>query len=132
MNPLPGYSVTTPYGVPGKWAAGYHTGDDYSTHGRYGVLVYAARAGTVVSTSSEWGRPYGLTLVIEGPAKRVRMGYCHLDAILVRQGQRVERGQLIARTGNSGNSTGPHLHYEERRRPFLYEDHRRPRFNHRP
>jgi murein DD-endopeptidase MepM/ murein hydrolase activator NlpD len=38
--------------------------------------------------------------------------YCHNGEILVREGQRVERGQIIARSGNSGRSTGPHLHYQ--------------------
>jgi len=38
--------------------------------------------------------------------------YCHNDELLVHDGERVERGQIIARTGNSGRSTGPHLHYQ--------------------
>jgi murein DD-endopeptidase MepM/ murein hydrolase activator NlpD len=38
--------------------------------------------------------------------------YCHNDELLVRDGERVKKGQLIARSGNSGRSTGPHLHYQ--------------------
>jgi murein DD-endopeptidase len=38
--------------------------------------------------------------------------YCHNDALLVRNGQRVDQGQIVARTGSSGQTTGPHLHYQ--------------------
>jgi murein DD-endopeptidase MepM/ murein hydrolase activator NlpD len=38
--------------------------------------------------------------------------YCHNDALLVHDGQRVEKGQIIARSGKSGRTTGPHLHYQ--------------------
>jgi murein DD-endopeptidase MepM/ murein hydrolase activator NlpD len=38
--------------------------------------------------------------------------YCHNDELLVRVGEKVEKGQAIARSGNSGRSTGPHLHYQ--------------------
>lgn len=126
-NPIPPYAITTPFGKPGNWLAGYHTGDDYSTRGRTGVPVLATRAGTVVSTGNSWGSSYGHHIVIQ--TRGTRHGYCHLSTIRVAPGQRVRRGQLIGLSGNSGNSTGPHLHYEERRSPYLYADHRSPRFN---
>jgi murein DD-endopeptidase MepM/ murein hydrolase activator NlpD len=129
VNPLPGYHITTPYGQPGSWAAGYHTGDDYSTNGVTGVPVRPARLGRVVSTDNAWGDSYGKHIVIEGRLGLIRHGYCHLDGIRVHPGDKVGPGTVIGYSGNSGRSTGPHLHYEERRRPFKYANHRRPRFN---
>lgn len=129
-NPIPPFIITTPFGKPGSWAAGYHTGDDYSTQGRTGIPVRAAKSGTVVSTGNAWGSSYGLHIVVEHKKGGVvRMGYCHLSTVRVRPGQVVKKGQIIGRSGNSGNSTGPHLHYEERQSPFGYWDHRKPRFN---
>lgn len=130
-SPLPGLPVTTPYGKPGPWMAGYHTGEDYSTHGRTNLPVRATREGRVVAVGSPWGKSYGLTVVIEGPRGRIRMGYCHLQGTTITVGVQVVAGQVIAGSGDSGRSTGPHLHYEERRRPFFYGDCRRPRFSHR-
>jgi murein DD-endopeptidase MepM/ murein hydrolase activator NlpD len=127
VNPLPGYAVTTPYGVPGPWMAGHHTGDDYSTHGQTGVPVYAARAGTVVSVTGTWGASYGVHVIVEGRRRRVRVGYCHVSSSAVALGQWVRAGELLAYSGNTGRSTGPHLHYEERRAPFFYADSRGPR-----
>jgi murein DD-endopeptidase MepM/ murein hydrolase activator NlpD len=130
-HPLPGYAVTTPYGVPGPWMAGHHTGDDYSTHGAVGVPVQAARAGTVVSVTGTWGSAYGLHVIVEGRSRRIRVGYCHLSGVAVQLGHQLRRGEVLGYSGNTGRSTGPHLHYEERRAPFFYADSRRPRFNHR-
>src|SRR3954451_24943356 len=42
-SPMPGYAVTTPWGKPGPWMAGYHTGEDYSTRGAVGIPVLATR-----------------------------------------------------------------------------------------
>jgi len=131
VNPIPPYVVTTPFGTPGQWAAGYHTGDDYSTHGETGVPVYAVRRGRVLTAIAPWGPAYGTHVVVQGPMGRIRMGYAHLIGSAVRPGQRVSKGQVIGYSGATGRATGPHLHYEERRPPFRYSDHRRPRFNHR-
>lgn len=129
MNPIPPYIITTPYGTVGDWAAGYHTGDDYSTHGRTGVPVHATHQGRVLATSGLWGSAYGLCVVTLGPLGVIEVGYAHLQAPNVAVGDRVKRGTLIGWSGSSGRSTGPHLHYEERRPPWRYSDHRRPRFN---
>jgi murein DD-endopeptidase len=51
-------------------------------------------------------------IVVIDHGRGVSTLYCHNDALLVRNGQLVERGQIIARSGNSGLSTGPHLHYQ--------------------
>lgn len=130
VHPLPGYEISTPYGQRGSWAAGYHTGDDYSTHGRVGVPVRATRASTVVSVGNAWGSAYGLHVVLTGRKQRIRQGYAHLSRIVVAPGESVRAGQVIGYSGSTGRSTGPHLHYEERRGPFGYWDHRKPRFNH--
>lgn len=128
-NPIPPYKITTPYGKPGSWAAGYHTGDDYSTSGKTGVPVKAAKSGHVSSTSNAWGSSYGVHVVIATRSQKIRHGYCHLTSIKVKTGQYVKKGQVIGYSGNTGNSTGPHLHYEERRSPFGYWQHRKPEFN---
>jgi murein DD-endopeptidase MepM/ murein hydrolase activator NlpD len=129
VNPIPPYVITCPYGTPGDWAAGYHTGDDYSTHGRVGVPVRAVHRGRVLATSGEWGSAYGLHVVVLGWLGIIQSGYCHLQAVNVVRGDRVSRGTLIGWSGQSGRATGPHLHYEERRPPWRYSDNRRPRFN---
>jgi murein DD-endopeptidase MepM/ murein hydrolase activator NlpD len=127
-TPLPGYAVTTPFGVPGSWAAGYHTGEDYSTHGATGERVEATRAGKVVDVGNVWGSDYGYQVVVESDG--IRHGYCHLASIAVEPGQHVDAGDRVGGSGNTGNSTGPHLHYEERTSPYGYHDHREPRFSH--
>lgn len=129
INPCRPYWVTTPFGVPGDWAAGFHTGDDYSTHGRIGVPIYSTWPGRVWAVGHPWGEDYGTTVVIEGWARRIRTGYCHLNASLVKPGDWVRMGGLVGLSGSTGRSTGPHLHYEERRPPFGYGDCRVPRRN---
>jgi len=130
-SPIPPYVVTTPWGVPGEWSAGYHTGDDYSTHGVLGVPVRATQRGRVVSTSGLWGAAYGIHVVTLGFLGWTRVGYCHLSSVAVRPGDRVVVGQVLGHSGDTGRVTGPHLHYEERRPPWRYSDNRRPRFNRR-
>jgi hypothetical protein len=71
---------------------------------------------------------YGEHVVIE--TDDVRHGYCHLSKIFVKVAQAVTAGQRIAASGNTGNTTGAHLHYEERTRPFKYAaKDRRPQFS---
>jgi murein DD-endopeptidase MepM/ murein hydrolase activator NlpD len=126
-NPIPPYKITTPFGKRGSWAAGYHTGDDYSTKGKIGVPVRASKGGRVTSTGNSWGSSYGRHVVIQ--TTTIRHGYCHLSSIKVKAGQNVKKGQIIGYSGNTGNSTGPHLHYEERRSPYRYSNHRKPVYN---
>lgn len=85
-----------------------HTGLDFAAH--QGTPVYAPGDGVVESVSfSIFG--YGNSVVIDhGFGYKTRYG--HLRDILVTEGMRVRRGQNIATIGNSGKSTGPHLHYE--------------------
>ena len=88
----------------------FHTGVDFVA--TIGTNVYAVADGTVtLSKNSRTG--YGNEIVINhdfGFSSR----YAHLEKILVKEGEKVQRGQLIGKVGSSGRSTGPHLHYEVR------------------
>lgn len=87
-----------------------HTGIDFALPP--GTAVRAAAGGTVAEcTHSKKG--YGTFLRITHQPEGETI-YAHLSAIQVRPGQRVEAGDVIALSGNSGNSTGPHLHFEMR------------------
>lgn len=126
MFPIAGGSVTCGYGVIGPWAAGYHPGRDYRGH--Y-VPIRATRDGVVQNAGWSWsyGPEYGLLLVIQSGT--VRALYAHCSALKVRVGAHVKAGQLVAVSGNTGRTTGPHLHYEERVGHYTYWDHRRPQFD---
>ncbi|MEJ6951819.1 peptidoglycan DD-metalloendopeptidase family protein [Natronospora cellulosivora (SeqCode)] len=104
MRPVEGGRISSPFGP--RWGR-MHSGIDYAIP--TGTQVRASRAGTVIY--SAWATGYGETIVIEHQ-KGVRTLYAHNSRLLVRGGQEVERGQVIALSGNTGNSTGPHLHFE--------------------
>lgn len=84
-----------------------HEGIDLSAP--MGAPVVAPAAGRVVRVTTQTG--YGLILEIDHGNGTVTK-YAHLSRVSVREGQKVTRGQVIAAVGNSGLSTGPHLHYE--------------------
>ncbi len=78
----------------------------------YGAKVYAADAGTVIHV--EWARTgYGYTVIIAHANNRQTL-YSHLKGALVQKGETVARGQVIGAVGSTGNSTGPHVHFEVR------------------
>jgi len=116
-NPLPGGVTTQGFG-PSPYAfeppyAGYahfHTGLDLSTPA--GVPVLAAGGGVVLLAGFNTGG-YGNFVVI-GHAGGLDTLYGHLMQILVNQGQTVAKGQPVGLEGSTGNSTGPHLHFEVR------------------
>ena len=84
-----------------------HLGIDIVTN--IGTPVYAPGKGKVVFVGRRGG--YGLEMEIDhGYGYKTR--YAHLSKVLVKRGHKVNRGDLIAKTGNSGLTTGPHLHYE--------------------
>ena len=86
----------------------YHTGIDISPP--YGSPIYAADAGRAVRMEKlNWG--YGWYLVIDH-GNGYSTSYSHVSEFLVDIGETVKRGQLIARVGNTGKTTGPHLHFE--------------------
>jgi murein DD-endopeptidase MepM/ murein hydrolase activator NlpD len=75
----------------------------------YGADVRTAGHGTVVSVGQVSG--YGLQIVVDH-GDGVTTRYAHLSSAAVQPGDTVARGQIIAASGNSGRSTGPHLHFE--------------------
>jgi murein DD-endopeptidase MepM/ murein hydrolase activator NlpD len=87
----------------------FHHGIDYSVP--LGTPVRATAAGVVASMKNEAG--LGKVVKIDHGNGVVTV-YAHLSAWTVKSGQRVERGDVIARSGNTGRSTAPHLHYEVR------------------
>lgn len=76
---------------------------------RVGTPVYACDAGTVEVAG--WGRGYGNQIVVDHGAGR-KSRYAHLSKFYVRVGQTVKKGEAIAGMGSTGNSTGPHVHFE--------------------
>ncbi|MFI9155089.1 transglycosylase family protein [Streptomyces sp. NPDC053367] len=108
----------TPYHKAGSsWSKGYHTGVDFPVP--TGTSVRAVAAGQVVSAG--WGGSYGYEVVLRHDDGRYSQ-YAHLSAIGVRAGQTVGVGQRIGRSGSTGNSTGPHLHFEVRTGPGFGSD----------
>ncbi|MEU9205652.1 transglycosylase family protein [Streptomyces sp. NPDC048332] len=107
----------TPYHQEGSWSSGYHTGVDFPVP--TGTSVKAVGPGTVVSAG--WGGAYGYQIVIRHSDGKYSQ-YAHLSSLLVRSGQHVGGGQRIARSGSTGNVTGPHLHFEIRTGPDYGSD----------
>jgi murein DD-endopeptidase MepM/ murein hydrolase activator NlpD len=102
--------VSTGYKATGSsWSSGYHTGIDFSV--KSGTAVKAVHAGTVVKAG--WGGAYGNEVVIKH-APGVYTHYAHLSSINVKVGAKVSTGRMIGLSGSTGNSTGPHLHFEVR------------------
>ncbi|MBR3976497.1 MAG: M23 family metallopeptidase [Bacteroidaceae bacterium] len=99
-----GYRIDPVYNV-----RTFHKGMDFSCDKR--TPVYATADGVI--ESAKWQRGYGYTVVIDHGFGYKTL-YAHLldKKFLVRRGQKVVRGEQIALSGNSGKSTGPHLHYE--------------------
>ena len=88
-----------------------HTGVDLYAYTGTGTPIYAAGDGTVIHTSSNSG--YGNLTVVKHDSGLVTY-YAHQNEWLVKQGDRVRAGDLIGKIGNTGKSTGPHLHFEVR------------------
>jgi murein DD-endopeptidase MepM/ murein hydrolase activator NlpD len=108
-SPIKGQLPSTKYKQLGsRWSKGYHTGIDYAVP--TGTDVLAITDGVIVNAN--WGRSYGVQLVCQIDGGWII--YAHLSATLVKPGDKVKAGQVIAKSGNTGNSTGPHLHVELR------------------
>ena len=93
--------------APKRGASTFHKGIDIAVP--IGTAVMASCGGTV--SRAGWGSGYGYCVYIDHPdGKSTRYG--HLSKVLVKAGQKVSQGQKIALSGNTGVSTGPHLHFE--------------------
>lgn len=103
INPIPGAILTQ----------GIHDGNAVDFGAPIGTSVYATAEGTVlIAKSGGYNSGYGSYIVInhEGGAQTL---YGHLSSVSVSPGDTVKQGDLIAKSGNTGRSTGPHLHYKE-------------------
>ena len=110
VKPINGGRLTSNFGkrsAPKKGASTYHKGVDWATP--TGTPVYASCGGTVAKAG--WGSGYGYVVYINHEDGR-QTRYGHLSKVLVSAGQKVKQGDKIALSGNTGVSTGPHLHFE--------------------
>jgi len=110
VAPISNSYVSTGYQASSSlWSSGSHTGIDF--HAASGTSVHAVGSGTVVEAG--WGGAYGNQIVIKMADGMYTM-YGHLSSIGVSVGQTVTPGQQIGLSGATGNTTGPHLHFEAR------------------
>lgn len=112
-RPLPGDIETTSHfgyrADPFTRTMAMHTGIDFRDD--YGAAVRATAPGTVLS--AEYSGGYGNMVEVDH-GHGVTTRYAHLSQILVAEGQKLTAGAVVGRLGNTGRSTGPHLHYETR------------------
>lgn len=118
VSPVKGGDVTTQYkSGGGMWSSGTHSGIDFAAP--QGTPVKSAGSGTVVEAG--WGGAYGNNIVVKHDDGHYTQ-YGHLSKMDASVGQRVSSGQDIGRVGSTGNSTGPHLHFEARTSPAYGSD----------
>lgn len=113
VRPVEGAFLTSSFGkrkhpIYGGWVM--HKGLDIG--GRIGMEIFAPADGVVIFTGYRGG--YGQTVVIDH-GYGLQTHYAHLSKYRCRPGDKIRRGDVIAEMGNTGASTGPHLHYEVRR-----------------
>ena len=112
-KPVKSAAFTSGYGVrsdPFAGRAAMHAGIDLA--GAIGTAIYATADGTISEAGWNSGGYGNLVKIDHGRGIETRYG--HLSGMIVKAGQRVQRGQLIGRMGSTGRSTGSHLHYEVR------------------
>jgi murein DD-endopeptidase MepM/ murein hydrolase activator NlpD len=114
VTPVETYELSAGFGSGGSRWANRHTGQDFAVP--IGTPVRSVGAGRVAKVSC--GGAFGIEIVIEH-AGGYYTQYAHLAAVTVDQGDRVAPGQWIGQSGTTGNSTGPHLHFEVRVTPEL-------------
>ncbi len=110
IKPISGGRLSSPFGKRSQPTAGAstnHKGVDWATP--TGTSVVASCGGTVARAG--WGSGYGYVVYINHEDGR-QTRYAHLSKVLVKVGQTVKQGERIALSGNTGVSTGPHVHFE--------------------
>ncbi|MGW7440587.1 M23 family metallopeptidase [Streptomyces sp. NPDC054849] len=116
-KPLEKYTLSATFGKGGSMWARKHSGQDFAVP--VGTPVKAVAAGVVVKAGPNGGGDgpaYGNAIVIKHANNKYSQ-YAHLSKIHVKVGQKVSVKQGIALSGNTGNSSGPHLHFEIRTTP---------------
>ncbi len=103
VTSLPGVRVDPFTSLP-SW----HAGTDYAAYS--GMPILATGDGYVIR--AEWDKDFGNVVELSHPGVNMTTRYAHAEDFYVKAGQRVRRGEVIARVGSTGRSTGPHLHYE--------------------
>ncbi|MGW3103226.1 M23 family metallopeptidase [Streptomyces sp. NPDC001100] len=114
VDPVKKYTLSASFAQAGGLWQSTHSGQDFAVAS--GTNVMAAHGGTVVKAGGNGagdGAAYGNAIVIKH-GNGTYSQYAHLSRIDVKVGQVVSTGQHIALSGNTGNSTGPHLHFEIR------------------
>lgn len=109
-----GVYISSPYGYRTHPTTGQyklHTGTDFAAANIYQQPIYAAQAGEVIFAGPQGG--YGNFIIVDH-GNGLSTCYAHCDSISCWIGQKVTQGQVIGRVGTTGNSTGPHLHFEVR------------------
>jgi len=125
--------ITSTYGLRGDGAlTRMHNGVDIPVP--YGTPIQAAAAGVIVEARAYTG--YGNTVIIDHE-NGMKTLYAHCSDLAVKQGERVENGQVIAYAGNTGRATSPHVHFEVMlygvlRNPVVYLKERPPQFVNKP
>ena len=123
---------TSVHSIKSDWpnysSGSYHAGTDFPV--ALNSPVYSTCDGEVVAVTSlttSYGKHIKIKAVVNGAV--VYMRYCHLNSFVVSVGDKVKSGQLIAYSGSTGNSTGPHLHYEVRNAQDRYGNSSSPNLN---
>lgn len=117
VAPLADYQVGQPFGKAGAMWAAKHSGQDLVVNS--GTAVMSVHGGTVVKAGPNGGGDgpaYGNAIVIKHDNNTYSQ-YAHLSQVKVSVGQSVSTGQVIGLSGSTGNSSGPHLHFEIRTTP---------------
>ncbi|WP_171166468.1 M23 family metallopeptidase [Streptomyces sp. I05A-00742] len=117
VKPVDGYVIGQPFGKDGAMWANKHSGQDLVVPS--GTAVKAVHKGTVVKAGANGGgdgAAYGNAIVIKHDDNTYSQ-YAHLSSVAVQVGQTVTTGQQIGLSGSTGNSSGPHLHFEIRTTP---------------
>lgn len=113
---------------PNYSSGSYHAGTDFPVP--LNTPVYSTCDGEVVAVTSlttSYGKHIKIRTTVNGSTVYIR--YCHLNSFAVNVGDKVTSGQLIAYSGSTGNSTGPHLHYEVRNSNDRYGSSSNPNLN---
>jgi len=109
---LPGDYFMCPISLPCRLTQGLHYNNAVDlSNGKCGDAIYASASGTVQRVAYGWNKGAGNYITILHPSGAVTK-YFHLQTIFVKSGQAVSKGQNIALMGNTGLSTGCHLHFE--------------------